>query len=699
MKIRTEILLKVYLMYLLLFAFAILILFRVWQIQYIQGDKWAAMADSLQTKFFTVDAARGNIYSEDGYMMAASLPEYELRIDFKADGLTDELFNNNVNELSNQLSLLFKDKSAKEYAQLLKNARTKGERYFLLKRKVSHTQYKQVKTFPIFSLGRNKSGLIAVQQNKRILPFKDLAARTIGYNSENVQPVGLEGAYGEFINGSNGKRLMRRISGAWMPINEEEEIIATDGSDIISTININIQDVAHNSLKKQLELQEADYGVVILMEVATGEIRAIVNLTKVPGQGYKETYNYAVGSAQEPGSTFKLASLMVGLDDGKFDTSTVYDVGMAAQYRNRTMRDAHAMPGRHSVRTIFMQSSNVGTSKAVYDAYADNQAAFVAGLERMGFGKKMGLDIPGEARPLLKHPKNKDWYSTTLPWLSIGYEQLITPLQTLTYYNGVANNGRLVAPMFVKEIRFLGESIKKFEPRVLLEQMAKPSTIAKARGMLEAVVTEGTGKRLQNPYYTIAGKTGTAQIADGSRGYKTGKVRYLASFCGYFPAEEPKYSMIVIISNPTKSAYYGGAVAAPVFRDIADKVFASRVDIHKGIHVNNNRLDSVAPVIKVGYKPDLEKVYAGLGMRTVQSTTSGDWVMPIFINNVVALGDIPQTEDLMPDVTGMSLQDVLYVLENLGLKPIVKGSGRVVRQSVLPGGAFSIGQQILIELK
>lgn len=699
MKIRTEILLKVYFMYFLLIAFAFLILFRVWQIQYVQGEKWAAMADSLQTKYFTVDAVRGNIYSEDGYMMAASLPEYELRIDFKADGLTEELFNNNVEELSMQLSLLFNDKSAKDYSRILKSAREKGERYFLLKRKVTHTQYKLVKTFPIFSLGRNKSGLIAVQQNKRILPFKDLAARTIGYNSENVQPVGLEGAYGEFINGSNGKRLMRRISGAWMPINEEEEIIATDGSDIISTINVNIQDVAHNSLRNQLELQEADYGVVILMEVATGEIRAIVNLTKVPGKGYTETYNYAVGSAQEPGSTFKLASLMVGIDDGKFDTSTVYNVGMSAQYRNRTMRDAHAMPGRHTIRKIFKESSNVGTSMAIYNAYGDNQSAFVAGLERMGFGKKMGLDIPGEARPLMKNPKNKDWYSTTLPWLSIGYEQLITPLQMLTFYNGVANNGKLVAPMFVKEIRFLGQSVKEFQPRVLVEQMAKPSTIAKARGLLEAVVTEGTGKRLQNPYYTIAGKTGTAQIADGSRGYKTGKVRYLASFCGYFPADEPKYSMIVIISNPTKSAYYGGAVAAPVFRDIADKVFASRIDIHKGIQAKYTRLDSVAPVVKIGYKPDLEKVYAGLGMRTVQSTSTGDWVMPVFINDVVALGEIPQTKDLMPDVKGMSLQDALYVLENLGLKPIAKGSGRIAVQSIAPGKEYSLGQQILIELK
>lgn len=700
MKIKTDILLRVYVAYAVLFLFAFAIVFRIWQLQFVQGKKWARMADSLTTKFVNVEAVRGSIYSEDGSLIATSMPEYEIRMDVNADPITDEIFGDKVDSLSYRLSNLFRDKTTAEYTRALKKARSEGQRYFLVQRKVDYNQLKELKTFPIFNMGRYKGGLIVLQKNKRILPFKLLASRTIGYYVQDVKPVGLEGAYNEYISGKTGKRLMQRIAGGvWMPVNDDVEIAPVDGSDIISTLNVNIQDVAQNALLKQLKEQNAASGTVILMEVSTGEIRAIANLMRVAPGEYEEKYNTAIGAATEPGSTFKLASFLVALEDKKFDLDDTVDVSKGYRvFRGRTMRDSHTLrEGRVTMKTVFEQSSNVGTSVAIWKAYKNEPEKFVAGLERLGLGKRMGLQIPGEARPHFKHPGDKDWYGTTLPWLSIGYEQTITPLQTLTLYNAVANDGKMVAPKFVKEIKYLGKTVESFDTKVLVEKIVSDRTLGKAKELLEAVVQEGSAKVLKTSVFPIAGKTGTAQIANGKLGYR-GNLRYQASFCGYFPANNPKYSMIVLINEPTNKLYYGGAVAAPVFKEVADKVYATQLEINPGIEKQYVKNTTMVPVAKVGYRTETEYIYNKLGV-SMSGNTKSTWVHTAQYDNSVKIAEVDVPENAVPNVIGMGLQDAIYLLENAGLRTVARGKGRVVGQSIAAGTQIVKGNTIGLELR
>ncbi|UKJ06853.1 penicillin-binding protein [Solitalea lacus] len=700
MKIKTDILLRVYVAYAVLFLFAFAIVFRICQLQFVQGGKWAKMADSLTTKFMNVEAVRGSIYSDDGSLIATSMPEYEIRMDVNADPITDEIFKDKVDSLSRSLANLFQDKTTDEYIRSLKKARAEGQRYFLVQRKVDFNELKQLKTFPIFNMGRYKGGLIVLQKNKRILPFKLLASRTIGYYVQDVKPVGLEGAYNEYISGKTGKRLMQRIAGGvWMPVNDDVEIAPVDGSDIISTLNVNIQDVAQNALLKQLVAQNAGSGTVILMEVATGEIRAIANLQRVaPGQ-YEEKYNTAIGSATEPGSTFKLASFLVGLEDKKFDLDDTVDVSKGYRvFRKRVMRDSHTIKDKGlTMQAVFEQSSNVGTSVAIWKGYKDQPEKFVEGLERLGLGKKMGIQIPGEARPHFKHTGDKDWYGTTLPWLSIGYEQTITPMQTLCLYNAVANNGRMVAPKFVKEIKHLGKTIEKFDTKVLVEKIVSDETLDKARTLLEGVVQNGSAKVLSTSVFPIAGKTGTAQIANGKLGYR-GNLRYQASFCGYFPANNPKYSMIVVINEPTNKLYYGGAVAAPVFKEVADKVYATQLEIHQGVEKQYALNPKEVPMAKVGYRTETEYIYNKLGI-SYSDKTKGNWVKISQQDNSVVMNEAEVPENVVPSVVGMSLQDAIYILENAGLRAVARGSGKVVGQSISAGSQLVKGRFIGLELR
>ncbi|MCO4292434.1 transpeptidase family protein [Solitalea sp. MAHUQ-68] len=699
MKIKTDILLRVYIAYAVLFIFAFAIIFRIWQLQFVQGEKWSKMADSLSTKFVNVEAVRGSIYSEDGSLIATSMPEYEVRMDVNADPITDEIFKEKIDSLSSRLSNLFLDKSKDEYIRALKMARSEGQRYFLVQRKVDYNQLKALKTFPIFNMGRYKGGLIVLQKNKRILPFKLLASRTIGYYVDKQKPVGLEGAYNEYIAGKTGKRLMQRIAGGvWMPVNDDVEIAPVDGSDIISTLNVNIQDVAQNALQKQLIAQNASSGTVILMEVATGEIRAIANLQRVAPEQYEEKYNVAVGSATEPGSTFKLASFLVALEDNKFSLDDTIDVSKGyCVYRNRIMKDSHLIKDKRvTMKNVFEQSSNVGTSLAITRAYKNHPEKFVEGLERLGLGRKMGIQIPGEARPMFKHPGDKGWSGTTLPWLSIGYEQTITPLQTLTLYNAVANNGTMVAPKFVKEIKYLGKTIEKFDTKVLVERIASESTIQKAHELLEAVVQNGSGKALNTSVFPIAGKTGTAQIADGTKGYKV--KRYQASFCGYFPANNPKYSMIVVINEPTNQLYYGGAVAAPVFKEVADKVYATQLEIHPGVEKQYVLNDKEVPLAKVGYRTETEYIYNKLKV-SYSENTKGNWVQTAQHDNSVEMNERNVADKAVPNVVGMGLKDAIYILENAGLRTVARGCGKVVGQSMTAGSPIVKGRTIGLELR
>lgn len=699
MNIRTDILLRVYIAFGLIVLLAFAVVAKLLQVQVVQGPKWKAMEDSLSIRPMNIEAVRGNIYSFDGSLLATSVPEYELRMDLLADGIADgDIFTEKVDSLAAKLSALFGDKSARQYSRVLREARSDRARYFLIRRKVTHQQLAKIKQFPIFNLGRYKGGLIPIQMNKRILPFQSLAARTIGYKNENVQPVGLEGAYARYIDGESGKRLMQRIAGGvWMPVNKDIEIAPKEGADIYSTIDINLQDVAQNALRKALVKSKADHGCVILMEVSTGEIRAIANYKRVSDSTYKETFNYAIAGNQDPGSTFKVASYLALLDDDKIDTATRVNTGFY-QIPGHLIKDSHGSIGVVSIKKAFEESSNAVVARLVNEAYRDNPSGFTDHLYRWGLNEKMDLQIPGEATPVVKNPKNRSWNKNmTLPQMAYGYEMQLTPLKMLSFYNAVANNGRYIAPIFVREIRRLGTPIEKFQARVINEKIASDRALKIMREMLEGVVTEGTGKGIiYNPLYKVAGKTGTAQVADANKGYK-GKRQYQASFCGYFPADNPKYSLIVVINDP-KNGYYGAQIAGPPFREIADKVFAGDPEMFSALSGTRLTGNTRMPASKSGYKRATQRVYAAFGVKALFAAES-EYVNAVDTNNGISFKEHAYSEDKVPDVTGMGLKDALYLVGNSGLKPVVKGSGKVMRQSVVAGTRARKGTGIILELQ
>jgi cell division protein FtsI (penicillin-binding protein 3) len=686
MNIRTDILIRVYFAFGLIVLFAFAVLFKLFHVQVVEGKKWRKMADSISTKFVKVEAARGNIYSVDGSLLATSVPEYDIRMDIMAGSIEQEdAFEEKVDSLAYSLASFFGDKTTEQYSRFLRDARKEKNRYLLIKRNISHKDLLEIRKFPVFNKGKNTGGLIAVQKNKRILPFKALAARTIGYKNENVQPVGLEGAYSNYIDGESGRRLMQRIAGGyWIPVNKDEEISPKPGADIISTIDINIQDVAQRALLKQLIKSQAHHGCVILMEVATGEIRAIANYTRDGEEGvYKEKFNYAINESLDPGSTFKLASYMALLEDKKVDTNTVVVTGDGKyNIHSHTIKESHGGLGNISVKHAFEVSSNVAIAKLIETNYHNNPKRYTDLLYSFGLNKKLGLQIPGEATPLIKNPSSKSWSDLTLPQMAYGYEMRITPLQMLTFYNSVANNGKMIAPVFVREIKSLGETVETFQARVINEKVCSDATLGKIRKMMEGVVEIGTGKDvIKNPYYKVAGKTGTAQVADGAKGYK-GKRSYQASFCGYFPADKPKYSMIVVLNDP-KGAYYAALVAGPVFREVADKVYASDAQMFNNIQqlrfAGQNK-----PNAKPGDPKTTQLAAKSLGISASDSNKN----KPAF----------NYREGFVPNVTGMGLKDAMYLLGNAGMRAVPKGSGKVIRQSVPAGSRVAKGYPVVLDL-
>lgn len=688
MEIRTSILARVYIAFGVIVLFAGAVLFQLFKVQVIEGAKWRAEAKKSATQFRKVEAIRGNIYGVDGSLLATSVPEYDIRMDLLSNGIEDnEVFNEKVDSLATSLASFFKDKTPAEYARFLRDARRSKQRYQLIHKDVSHADMLVIKKFPMFNMKNNGGGFIAEQKNKRILPFKDLAQRTIGYKKDNIQPVGLEGAYSKYIDGESGRRLMYKIAGNfWVPVNSANEIETKDGADIISTIDIDIQDVAQRALQKQLIKSDADHGCVILMEVATGEIRAIANYTKAKDGTYKELFNYAINESLDPGSTFKLASYMALLEDKRVDTSTiVHTPNGGFSLHGHTIKESHGALGSISVKKAFEVSSNVAISMLVYNNYANNPKRFTDYLYKFGLNKKLGLQIPGEGTPVIKNPSNTSWSGLSVAQMAYGYEMNLTPLQMLTFYNSVANNGKAIAPLFVREIRRLGTPIETFSARVINEKVCSDETLGKVKKMLEGVVEQGTGKDvIKNPYYKVAGKTGTAQVADGSQGYK-GKRAYQASFCGYFPANKPKYSMIVVVNNP-KGAYYAAVVAGPVFREVADMVYASDFQMFQPVTPQKTSISGVVKA-KAGNATQSQKIAKSIGA-------------PIAIEKNQSNPDtgVNYREGIVPNVQGMGLRDAMFLLGNSGLKAFPKGTGKVIRQSIAPGIRLAKGTPIVLEL-
>lgn len=714
-EVKKDILWRVYLVYVAVLVFSFFIIGQIFHIQFSEGDIWRERSRQQTIDTMQVEAIRGNICSDDGSLLATSVPIFDIYWDSQV--ISDKIYEKNIDSLAYYLSKTFKDKSKQQYISMLNAAREGKKEYVLIHKsylndessQVSYEGLKEIKSFPIFSMGREKGGLIVEQKEKRVKPYQELAKRTIGYykgdntnkdknkknDSTKSYKVGIEGAYSDILDGISGIRLKKKIAGGvWMPL-DENEIEPQDGSDVITTIDIDLQDVAENSLKKNLIANDADHGCVVLMEVATGHVKAIANLKKGDDGEYNEEVNYAISESTEPGSTFKLFSIVAAIDDGMVSLNDLVKIGVT-QYANRTMKDAHVGSfGPVTVRNAFEQSSNVGISQAIYNVYKNNPKRFTDKLYNMKVNLPLGIEISGEAPPVMKNPKNKSWSKTTLPWMSIGYEVALTPLQILAFYNAIANNGKMIRPMFVKEIRKMGRVIETKKTIVLNDSVCSLKTALIARKLLEGVVDSGTAKSLSKAMYKIAGKTGTAQIADTKYGYN--KTNYKASFVGYFPADNPQYSCIVVVNNPSKGAYYGGVVAAPVFKEIADRVFATRLDIPQQ-YKDTSYSDLTIPFVRAGHQGDLYAIYEKLDFATLTQSPNAKWVAVTSDEKNTTLNEKTFPKGYVPDVTGMGLRDAVYLLERTGLKVIITGKGKVLTQSIEAGSTAEKGKTIYLEL-
>lgn len=696
-------------------VFALAILYKICIIQFKEGDEWKRKAEAFNTRVFEIEAVRGNIFDVNGNLLATSLPYYEVAVDINAPSIDTKLFESKVDSLGIMLAGLFKDKTEKQYKKILRKARNSGDRYVVLKRNVSYKDLQTLKTFPIFKKGK-RGGLVTLQTNKRELPFKMLAARTIGMSRTGIRPVGLEGAFDSTLMGISGQRLMQKIAGdVWRPINDENEVEPKNGNDLITTLDINIQDVAETALEKTLRKNNATHGCAILMEVKTGEIKAIANLTRTgkdsSNYAYSENLNYAVLNATEPGSTFKLMSLMALMDEYNVSLDEKMQVGNGeVTYYNKTIKDSHA-PAEAilTMQRIFETSSNVGVAKLVMKYFSKNPQQYVDRLKSYHLNQKLGLSIPGESAPLIKNTKSRDWSGVTLPQMSYGYETLLTPLQILAFYNAVANDGKMVKPRFEKAIINNGKAVKTFSTEVLAEQIAKPETIKKAKIMMEGVVQNGSGKGLNITAFKVGGKTGTAQIAQiGNRESGTtvygapGNRKYQASFVGYFPADNPLYTCIVVVYNPGKGTYYGGLIAGPVFKEIAEKVYSSSLEFMQPIN-NKQDLLTVAPTSIKSKNNEMLTASKALKLPVQTSGQEEEYVVRNTADSSKVVFQATNLESqlkkgIIPNLNGLSAKDALYLLENSGIHVKLMGMGSVKKQSIEAGQKYNKGDKIILIL-
>ena len=691
--------LKLFVLLLGFFGLVILILTKIWIYKVVEHEKWSKLQQKYVFKIKTIPATRGNILSENNFTLVTSVPFYEVRWDAKVENLTDKKFSENVDSLACCLARIFNKPTDYFFKKLIK-ARTIGNRYTLIAGKVNYNQLEKIKKCPIFSWGKFKGGLIVNTREVRAKSF-EYSSRTLGYKKEDGTGIGLEKAYDKYLRGVNGKKLVQKISGRYYrEVRSAENIEPQNGYDIRTTLNVEIEDITHNSLLRMLKATQADHGVAVVMEVKTGDIKAISNLGRTKDGNYEEKYNYAIGELYEPGSTFKLASMIVALDKGVTDLYDSVDTRNGTiRYYNHIMRDAHAGLGKIPVIEAFAHSSNVGISQIIYNNFKDHPEDFIDRLYAMHLNDALGIEIKGEKRPVIHYPGDKYWSGLSLPQIAIGYEVRITPLQLLTLYNAIANGGEMVKPRFVTAVLNHGKVVKEFEPQVIEPKICSSETVKKARKLLEAVVEYGTAKGIKTPYYKIAGKTGTAVLANRNSGYKTSEGKsYVASFVGYFPADNPMYSIIVTVHKP-KGAYYGSQVAAPVFREIADKIYATQFKMHEPINIADTMIaEASVPIVKYGYAPDIESLLDDLDVKYNDKDLSSDWAVTFSRDSVIVLKNRFIHKGIMPNVKGMGLRDATYILNSMGLKVDPVGEGTVVYQSVNPGLKVSKGQEVILKL-
>jgi cell division protein FtsI (penicillin-binding protein 3) len=699
--IRRDILWRVYLSFIGIAILSCLVLGRVFYIQRFQGNYWRSMSDSMHQRFVETDAERGTIYSEDGQMLSTSLPQFNIYLDFMADGLRDKggkVFKENIDSFSVAVAGLFGDKKAIEYKKEFQQAYKKKERYHLLKRKISFEEYKSFRGFPLVKLGKNKSGVITEVKSFRKNPYAMMAKRTIGLYRENAQVIGLERTYDTLLRGKAGKRLVRYITGGVPVPVEGYEIDPENGKDIITTIDVNMQDIAETSLMKQMAQSESQYGTCIVMETKTGKIKAISNLGRRPDGSYDEDYNYSMLTT-EPGSTIKLATLLSVLSEGKTTINDIVEVGSAgkAYVGVREVNEAEVMPKPvMTVKECFAHSSNVGMSKIAFKTFSTQPDKYLNYLHRFRLDTVTGIDLVGEDRPRLPKIKRNNEGLHAMVTMSFGYAIEVSPLQTLTLYNAIANDGKMMRPYLVNSVQDNGIVTKQFEPNVIADKICRPEVIKMAKQCMEAVVKEGTGRpAFKDMPFQVAGKTGTAHVADGNMKYGDGV--YQATFVGYFPANQPQYTCIVVIrSKPHAAIHFGGSLAGPVFRDIATRVYAMNIE-KKTVTTYTPVKDSSA-YFYAGYSRDIKNVYRTLNIEYADSVSQGNW------SSMYANGSEPMLrtniihKQVMPNVKGMGLKDAIYLLENMGLKVEVRGRGKVMNQSITPGSVLTKSNTVMLEL-
>lgn len=709
MEARKEILWRSYLVYIAILLFGIGIASRAFYIQRVEGRYWRALSDSLQLAYRPMDAERGTIYSEDGRMLSSSVPYFDIYLDFGSDGIQEKngrFFKKNIDSLALNLEGILNDHSASYYKKELVRVFNDKDRYHLLRRNIDFKQYQSLRNTTYIKDNKNKNGFIFLEKEKRIAPFGLLANRTIGLSRAYLgadgktvlNSVGLERTYDSVLRGISGKQLVRRISGGAVVPVEGVEIEAENGKDIITTIDVNVQDITEQALLKILIKNEALKGTCIVMEVKTGKIKAIANLGRSGDGTYSENYNYAI-TRSEPGSTFKLVTMIALLEDQLTNLNEQINLeGGTWDVGGKTVNDSE-VHGKNNVtvQQAFELSSNVGMAKLVNANYASNPRKYLGHLNRLHLYARSGLDLEGESLPIIPDPSKPSWNKITLPWMGFGYAVAISPLQTLMVYNAVANNGRMMQPYLVNSFAKDGIVLQEFQPRVLEDSIFRHSTLVQLKACLEGVVERGTGVSLKTASYRFAGKTGTAKVANGNKGYFDNQ--YQSSFAGYFPADNPKYSCIVVIENKKDlKNYYGAAVAGPVFREIADKLFRVDAELYANYHHEGNSDSIKSEANWKGLNKDFNKIAAKLKTSLKDTGIRGDISVMGLSNSSFVGGSIKAEGMVMPDIKGIGLRDAMELMEKFKLNVVATGNGKVIMQSIQPGTSIIKGQTVYLTL-
>ena len=715
---KTDTLWKTYLVYFLVLIFGIAIIAKIIVVQTKDDKELEKLAKQREYRVDTLEASRGNIFSSDGQLMATTIPLYDVYFDYQAVNEADpKCLEENIDSLCGQMANLFPKRNREQWKAFFAEGIAKKNRHYKIALNINQTELRQMQQFVIFNRGLYKNGLIIDKKIRREHPYKDLASLMLGMaNEKKGYFFGLEGAYNDYLRGQNGRQLVRRIHhGAWIPVDSDDNTDALNGDDVITTFDVKLQDIVESALNNTLTVNKAEQGCAILMDVETGYVKALANLSLNHETGkYEELYNVALAERYEPGSVFKIASMVVLLNHNEnMSLSDKVNIGMGPiQFSNRTMKDDHsfAKGGVCTVQEVIEQSSNKGTAVLVTKNFAAHPEKYVDGLYALGLNKKIGTGITGEAQPVIKHPddKTKDgrklWSNVSLPWMSIGYEVNVTPMQLLMLYNAIANGGRMMKPQFVTEIRRGEQTVERFEPIVLSEHIASPESIEKIQTMLEGVVLRGTARRqFAGCVVGVAGKTGTAQYYDKVQGYAyhepgIGRKLYNTTFVGYFPTDKPRYSCIIMVSRARGAKWAAGGVSAPGFREIAEKVYATRIGVSEDDSLVRKADKAHAPVI---VRHDKESYYLhGIDKSFNDYAINGDWVtVERGEDGQITMREAKLSNNRVPNVVGMDITDAVYLLENMGISTEFTGQGVVKEQSLHAGDTVKANSTMYLKLE